>query len=398
MFSIVNAISQFGEVISRKSLLANPLQITFLTMIIPLASVTSIWTGRLLSGRDQRKTIFFTGMITVLTFLSGFWLTNFYHLFCIFAVFAFVSPYHTLAQSRILQQYVAQTHTGRVFGRAYSISMLIGAIFSAFSGWWLDQGTQNWQSLFLTVGIVAFFGIIALSSVKTKPDPQKIYYISKKTFFDPWREVLQLLRKRHDFFRFEAAFMLYGIAFMMQLPIIPLYLVDDLHLHYADIGLARGTVFQLVMIVGIPFFGHVFDRSTPRRLSARVFALGALFPIALIFTGFLTGMYQKIGLFISFGLFGFIMSGVHTLWHLSAMRFARSNEDVGVYQSVHIAATGIRGSFAPFLGLAITLLFGNRIALMVAAIVWIFASMAMIYISKLDTETSTLRRVDVSTE
>lgn len=41
----VYAAMQFGEVIARKSLNANAFEVTILTMMMPLAGLTSIWWG-----------------------------------------------------------------------------------------------------------------------------------------------------------------------------------------------------------------------------------------------------------------------------------------------------------------------------------------------------------------
>ncbi|MDK9700956.1 MAG: MFS transporter [bacterium] len=385
MFAMVNVAFQFGEVIARKSLAATPLQVTILTMMFPMTSIISIWVGRYLSGRDQRPLIRVTGTIAVAALASGLLLTTYWHLFGIFLVFALVSSAQTLAQTRILQQYIPANRTGKMLGMAQGLGMITGAIYSAVGGYWLDHVYHGWQSLFFVTGLLGFIGVLALASIPTRnEDHIDRFHFRRDNFFAPLSEVIALLKRRKDFLRFEMAFMLYGVAFMMQLPVIPLYLVDDLQLHYSDIGLARGTIFQLVMIAGIPFYGRLFDRSTPHRLSMQVFALGALFPLVLLSASLFDGAMQKTVVMIAFGLFGAIMSGVIMLWNLSAMRFAQSGEDVAVYQSVHIAATGVRGAFAPLMGLGITTLFGNRIALAVASLFWIAASVAMIVARKYD--------------
>lgn len=387
MFATVNSFMQFGEVVARKSLGASALQITLLTMIVPVASVTSIWSGRFLSGRDQRKTIWYAGVVTAVALSTGHYLDTYWHLFLIFVVLSFSSQFYTLAQNRILQQYIPIKRTGKTFGVAQGIGLLVGAGFSALAGWWLDHFTQGWRTLFLLISVFSLLGVIALASVSTRKSGKALYHFTFSTLNTPLKEVVALLKRRKDFFRFESAFMLYGIAFMMQLPVVPLYLVDDLKLQYSDIGLARGTVFQLVMIAGVIFFGKVFDRTNPYRLSIKIFALGSLFPLLLLLSGYLDGTSQKVVMYLAFAVFGVVMSGVVPLWSLSSIRFAKVGEDSGVYQSVHIAATGVRGAFAPLLGLGMTTLFGNRIALLFASIVWLCASFAMSYVRKRDEST-----------
>ena len=80
------------------------------------------------------------------------------------------------------------------------------------------------------------------------------------------------------------------------------------------------------------------------------------------------------------------MSGIMVLWSLSSLRFA-GNEDAGVYHSVHVAATGVRGMFAPLLGYLIMSVFGKTTALLTSSVLWIVASLMMIVMRKWDIRT-----------
>ena len=178
--------------------------------------------------------------------------------------------------------------------------------------------------------------------------------------------------------RYEIAFMLYGIAFLMILPVVPIFLVDDLALDYKTIGLAKGTVFQVIMILGIPLFGRWFDRSTPHRTSAVSFASGILFPLTLLLALYVPDTMRVSVVFISFIFFGITMSGINVIWNLSSMRFAGEKEDAGIYQSVHLSATGIRGLFAPLLGYFVMHFLGKQAALLISSCLWLIAAFAMI--------------------
>ena len=369
---------QFGEVIARKSLGATEFQVTLLTMVMPVASLTSIWWGQLLMGRDQRAILWVGGTIGIFAVASGVFLGTVKHLFIIYFIyfisFALLGP----ARNRILQQHIPGKETGGLFGLSQGLRMGLAALISAGAGWWMDRVEGGWRQLFFSVAIVGFVSIASLASIRTKRNNRIQVDCRKNWVIGPWKGVVRLLKDRPDFLRFEGAFMLYGIAFMMMLPVVPIYLVDDLALGYGSIGIAKGTVFQLVTIGSIPLFGRLFDRSTPHRMAVGAFAFGALHPLTLASAIWVDGAGRMVIVLLSFALFGIAMSGVTVLWNLASMRFAGQEEDAGLYQSVHLAAVGVRGLFAPLFGYIVMQGFGKQNALLVSSVVWILAAVAMV--------------------
>ena len=378
------AAMQFGEVIARKSLGASGLHVTLITMAMPVMSFTSIWWARLIVGRDQRKFLLILGTGAYIVLFSGLLLNNIHHLLAIYLVFFLFNALVVTADNRILQQHVAARQTGRLFGLASGMRTGVAALMAVIAGWYMDHTTGGFRHIYPVASVVGFLALLQIASIRTGQiagaEPQAINY---HLILGPLKKVIQLLKRRPDFLRFEAAFMLYGIAFMMTLPVIPMYLVDDLKLSYSAIGIARVTVPQLIMIVTIPLCGRLFDRTTPHRMAVIIFFLLSVFPILLLTAGNLEGTLRMAMIYISFAWFGMVMSGVMVLWSLSSLRFAGA-EDAGVYHSVHVAATGVRGLFAPLLGYLVMSLLGKTTALLCSSTVWIFASMSMILMRKLD--------------
>jgi MFS family permease len=290
----------------------------------------------------------------------------------------------TTARNRALQQHIPAKKTGGLFGLSQGMRMLLAAAVSAHAGWWLDRAEAGWQQIFFGAALAGFLSLAALASIRTRASKEAKPVRHKNWVISPWKDVFKLLKRRKDFLRFEGAFMIYGFAFMMLLPLVPIYLVDNLKLSYATIGLAKGTVFQVIMIAGIPLFGKWFDRSTPHRMAAKTFATGALYPLTLLSASFLEGTPQVFAVLLSFCFFGVTMSGINVIWNLASMRFAGSKEDAGLYQSVHLAATGIRGLFAPLLGFFIMHYLGKPTALVINAGLWIIAAVAMIVARRMD--------------
>jgi MFS family permease len=242
----------------------------------------------------------------------------------------------------------------------------------------LEKVEGGWKHIFLLVSVIGTVSLYFLASVKNRFSDDQQSLPLERIVFSPLSNVFELLKRRPDFFRFEVAFMIYGIAFLMMTPVVPLFLVDDLKLGYDVIGFVKGTMFQLVMIIGIPLFGNWFDKTTPHRLTAIVFAGLALFPALLIVAKYADESLRIGVLTLAFAVFGIMMSGVSVSWSLSAIRFAGKIEDVAVYQSVHIAATGVRGLIAPFFGYFMMTIFGKDVALITAGALWLISAGAMI--------------------
>jgi MFS family permease len=380
----VFAALQFGEVIARKSLHASPLMITLFTMIMPVTSITALWWGRLLEGRDQRKILLIGGIVGNLSIMSCFYLKSMPHLMISFLIyFMFLSILMT-SQNRILQQHIKPGSRGSTFGLSNSIRMGLSAILFFVAGVWMDKHTTGYQEVYLITGILGILSVLFVSSIPTKPKSKEKKRVSLKFITSPFVDAVKLLKMRPDFFRFEIAFMLYGIAFMMTLPVVPIFLVDVLQLDYTVIGITRGALTQLIMLPSVFIFGKLFDRMTPHSISTIVFGMLVFFPILLIMASLFEGSTATIFLYSAFLVFGAAMGGVLITWNMASVRFTREDEDAGVYQAVHIAATGVRGSFAPLLSLLTMTLFGPIAALVAASFFWLLSSILMFILNRRD--------------
>lgn len=382
MFGPVMAAIRFGEVIARKSLEADPLQVTLLTMVMPVSNLAALWVGRLLSGRDQRNFVQIAGLISGVALLSGLWLESFWHLLLLFVFFFVPYTIQLTGQNRLLQQHLARGTQGGVFGLSNGFREAFAAIVSVAAGWFMDQFVEGYKAVFVAAGVFMILSSTLFASMPTRAERTGMHRLTMRHVREPLSAVLELLHRRPDFLRYEIGFMVYGFAFMATLPVVPLFLVDTLALDYTTIGFARGTLFQLTIIPSMWFFGRVFDRMPVHLLAGRVFALLALFPASLIGAALLPDISLPL-VYLAFLLFGAAMGGVAVLWNISSVRFA-GDEDAGVYQSVHLAATGARGLVAPLLAYLVMTVFGTVPALVFSAVLWLLAGMIMTLLHRYD--------------
>jgi len=381
------AMTQFGVVIARKSLGASELMVTFLAMATPVANLSSLWWARLIKGRDQRIIIIIVVSIGLLIIASGGWLFSINHLLIIhftwFTAFALLRT----SETRILQQHVSSGRTGAIFGKGASMRMIVVAVISAVAGLWMENVEGGFRNIYPIIALIGVVAMVSIASIQTSekgivtPMP-----LDRHFFLDPLRKVITLLKRRRDFLRYEMIFMIFGGAFMMTGPVVPIYLVDELNLGYDIIGLTRGTVSQITGVLAMLIFGRIFDRTTPHRLAVGLFSAMSLYPVLLIFTGTVDGLLRTIMISVTFAYFGAVMSGVLILWQLASIRFS-GDEDAGVYHSVHLTSTGIRGLFAPLLGYTIMTLFSIKAALLTSASLFLFAGIMMGVMRWIDSRT-----------
>jgi predicted MFS family arabinose efflux permease len=388
------AVLGFGDVIARKSLGMSGLAVTILTMSGPITALATIWWGAILTGRDQRKLLLWLGVVSTVILMSVALLSAAFQLILIYYLFCFAVTVFGPAENRVMQQHLPPHSTGKVFGLASGGRTAMGALMFVAAGFWMDHHTEGFRQIYPAGALISMIGILLMATIPTgKGEREKgrkgeswsdtPLPIDRTLIAKPVKDVIALLRRRKDFLRFEIAFMTYGVAFMLLMPVVPLYLVDDLKLSYSTIGLARGALMQVAMIPAMPIFGRIFDRSTPHRMGAWIFALLVFYPLLLLAAGKTDGTLRTALVYAAFGWFGVVMSGLSVIWSLSSIRFA-AGEDVGIYQSVHVAATGVRGLVAPLLGYAVMTIFSKEAAMITSAVLWVAAGGMMVWMRRID--------------
>ena len=161
---------------------------------------------------------------------------------------------------------------------------------------------------------------------------------------------------------------------MVLLPAIPKYLVEILEMDYSQTFLAKGIISQIGILFLAPLAGRFFDKKNPALFTSLTFLLLSLYPMILLISSFFIGTVSvNYIVYLAFFFYSMAMSGIVISWSISSICFA-GDEDVSMYQSVHVSLTGLRGLFAPFLGLVVMKIFGIRAVFMLAFSLFVFAS------------------------
>jgi len=153
---------------------------------------------------------------------------------------------------------------------------------------------------------------------------------------------------------------------MIMLPAIPKFLVEYLKMDYSQTFMAKGVISQLGILLLSPIAGKIHDKKNPAFFASLAFLTLGFFPfIMLISSYFVDSGFANYIVYFSYLIFGIGMSGIVISWNISSICFA-GEDDVSMYQSVHVTLTGLRALIVPFLGYLLLHYFGVNIVFLVA--------------------------------
>jgi len=380
------------DVILKKTLGGSDFQVMILSLLVSSSFLFSIYGSELVNRSHSRaKTILIIG-IAAKSFLIILPLFEnpVYYIACI-AIGAYLDALLLSIWNIVFKHNYTDKNRSRLYSYASAFQTLFVLIVTTLSGFLLDMNSSIYKVLFPVAGV---FGImvywslarmitLSMDDYSGRAKKVKAHYnfrLLKDIAILPLRNTARIFRENKPFLRFEAYLFLYGMAFMVLSPVIPVFLVDDLKLSYSPISFARGLIFHSALIIFTPLMGRFHGIGNPTKFCGYVFSFLALFPLILVSAkhfislGLITD--TNLVVYISFFVFGFAMSGVTIAWALSSIYYAPKNE-VSNYQAVHITLTGVRGVFSPALGYAVMKIFDIEYSFYLSAFLFMLGGIMM---------------------
>jgi len=241
---------------------------------------------------------------------------------------------------------------GRVTARLGVISTLGIAATSWAGGQVLDGNPENFRLVYAAGAVLAAAGVFAFSRVPLMGELDHLAREREHAASEAGApSALSVLRNDRLYLRFLSWQMVLGTAAMMvEAPL--LYLVSrEMGASYSQaIGITVVIPFAL-SVVTIPLWALYLDRvhvSAFRAVHSWTFALSQV----LLWGGAMLHSLELMA--VARMVMGAARSGGGLAWNIGHNDFAPS-EHAGVYMGVHVTLTGIRGAFAPFLGMALYL-------------------------------------------
>ncbi len=330
----VAAINTFVPIVARR-LGASPFLLSLITAAPAAGNIVAVLAGPYLQGR--RKMPY---MVAAWTLGRGLFLLM---PFVVLPLpFALIVMTHWLIVSlplpgyvEIMQRVYPDAYRGRAMAYVRVGYTACITLMTPLYGRLLD--VWSYQYLF---PIVAVFGVLAgwaFGRVKY----QEVITRARPGWLEPWRILWQDARYRD----YSIAFFVYGFGSLMTAPLIPILLVDELHLNYSQVGLL-GMVNSIFWML----FYMVWGRTVDRRGGFWTIQINFILTIfiSLAFFGARDMWLAAVGFIFT----GITVAGVDLGWMNTILQFARRDQ-IGNYAAVHAGLVGLRGIAAPLMGIAL---------------------------------------------
>ncbi|MEO8665545.1 MAG: MFS transporter [Ignavibacteria bacterium] len=396
MSQVFNGLS-FGilmlqDVILKKSLLASDFQVTFLIFLTSSAFLFSIYGTELINrSNNQARTIIGMAVISrMFLFLIPFFETPNFFIFCI-AAMSYTDSLIKPSWNTVFKHNYTSEKRSVLYSYASSLYTVIVLIVTTLLGYLLDLNYELYKVFYPLAGLFDILAYINLAkmisigrSIEHNFHDKFKGVISGKLIKDiiilPVRNLIRIFKENKPFFRFEINFFLYGMAFMIASPAVPIFLVQTLNLDYAPISVAKGLVFYAATILFTPIMGKIHGTGNPTKFCGYLFLALVFYPLLMLSIKYFGSdnhlISPEVLLYFTYFFFGVVMSGVTLSWNLSSIYYAPHSE-VANYQAVHITLTGVRGSFAPFIGYLILKYISIEATFIVSAILFLIAGFMM---------------------
>ena len=216
------------------------------------------------------------------------------------------------------------------------LSAVSAILFGFIGGKFLDANIENYTVVFIVMAIVAFAAGLIVKAIPSEP-------FSRDNIGNPLQSI-SLIWKDKLFGSMLGAWMILGIGNLICLPIRYEYLANPeygLNINNTQIALIMIAIPAVAKILSTFIWANLFDKLkliTTRNLNNWFFLLSVI----LFFLS-----DNLILISIASACHGIALGGGKIFWNLWVTKIA-SPKKVSSYMSVHMALTGIRGSFAPF--------------------------------------------------
>jgi len=367
-----------------KSLSAPGWLVTLSVLMETSGMVLGIYWGQFMGTGYRRRVLFWGGLAGRLVVVTALLVTTpGQFVLMLAAVYLFISIIYP-AQNSILQENIRAERRGEVFGRGAFIQHSVAAACSLAVGHFLDRDPMSFQWIFPVIGVLGFGYPLALATLPRPatpptdpgagpPAPPASRSLAG-AILQPFLDARDTFRRDRAYLWYQINFTLYGIAFIMLVPVVPLYLTRELQLEYGDIANARILIGSLGIALLGPVMGRLMDRLHPTRLCALAFGWVVMYPLILALGPEVLGLTPVQTAYLAFAIYSVGMAGVNVTWNVGSIAFAPPGKG-GHYQGIHVAMVGIRGVLAPILGFVLLETIGYRAAFIAAA--GLFASAAL---------------------
>lgn len=302
---------------------------------------------------------------------------TYWQMLALFLIASVGSAAWSSVNGELLKRLYPDHRHGSVFAWLSGGWMLGGAILSLAVGRWLAENDDAFRWYLPAFAVIQLSGALLLAWLAAaagaeRPGQRGSEPWSPARTIEPVLHMREILKKDRIFFRYEAAFMTYGVGWMICWALLPLLVTDRLKLDYNAIAFSTSFTYQIAMLVTLWPAGWLNDRIGPMRTSALSFAVYALYPLGLLLA---QDVHQLTAASV---IYGIAAAGANMGWLLGPVSLAPSPDKVPQYVAIHATLVGLRGTVFQGLGVGLYALTGSfALSLVIAACGFVWASYQM---------------------
>ncbi len=286
------------------------------------------------------------------------------------------------ASGELLRRLYPDAVRGRIYGVMQTVSMLTAAGLTYGIGKWLDHDAESFRIFLPIAAGVQGAGIIILWRLawRTGMEERRHRRVSTQTgiasalraTFEPLLHMREVLASDKRFARYEAAFMTYGVGWMICNALVPILATEKLKLDYHATASSAYMTYQLTLGLSMIPAGLLLDRFGAARATSFAFLGLAAYPV------FLALAQNEQHLALSMLFYGITHAGVSAGWMLGPVSLAPTPARVPQYVAIHATLVGVRGAVFQLLGVYLYVLTGSLTwPLLLAAVSLVWAAWQM---------------------
>jgi MFS family permease len=237
----------------------------------------------------------------------------------------------------------------RITGRLQIIASLVTVAVSSGGAVLLDAAPENFRWLYLGAALLGCLGALAFSRVWVLGEKRQLVLERRGSHDTETNPIgfFAILREDVGYARYQLYQFTAGTANMLiEAPLI--YLVSrELGASYtASIGISMVIPFA-VSVLTLPVWAGHLDKVHVTEFRARQSVFWVVAQLVMWIGAMLSSL---IGLALGRMVLGIARGGGSLAWQLGHNDFANRNQ-LAAYMGVHVTLTGLRGAFAPFVGI-----------------------------------------------
>ncbi|MBU1221345.1 MFS transporter [Myxococcota bacterium] len=367
-----------SDVIARRVLGASTFTVTFMLFLTNGVLITSLPMVSLMGrGRRRLKFLIRAAMVCSIPVMMLYFHESI--AFFVFAVFL-VYILNTIlppALNLLFKRNYRREVTGKLYGVATSLRMIATMTGALITGKLLDISEAYHIPLFAAAGFMTMGSVIITAFLNYGETEEEKADNSHVSIRQSLKNMNRIIAEDRVFYRFERNYIIYGLAFLLLLPVIPVYFVDALKLDYTTISTSRQVVGLAGLMLLSPIAGYIFDRYNTFHFTGLMFLILTMYPLFLGISGFVPGDLKVYMVYAGYAIYSIAMTGIQISWNIGTIRLA-TLADSDIYQGIHITLTGLRSLFGPLLGFLLMKFFGYQAAFATAFGLFLTAGILML--------------------